>query len=110
MRSSGSFGSVGDPATVTEVVQALAERGWDEDFVVRGNQVRCGSCGALVSADELSIDEVYRFEGPSDPGDEMIVVALTCTRCGRKGTVVSAYGPGTDPDEAELLLALRDGR
>ena len=102
---------MGDPlATVTEVLQSLAEKGYDTDFFLDGNQVRCAGCGAVIAAADLTIDEVYRFEGPSDPGDEMIVVALECRQCGRRGTFTSAYGPDTTPEEAEILLALRDGR
>ena len=106
-----SVGSMGDSlATVTEVLQSLAGKGYDTDFFLAGNGVRCGGCGAVISASDLTIDEVYRFEGQSDPGDEMIVVALECEGCGRRGTLVSAYGPDTSPEEAEILLALRDGR
>ena len=98
------------PATVTEVLQSLAAEGYDADFFLDGNRVRCGGCRAAISPADLTIDRVYRFEGESDPGDEMIVVALECRRCERMGTLVSAYGPGTSPEEAEVLLALRDGR
>jgi hypothetical protein len=106
-----SVGPMGDSlATVTDVLQSLAEKGYDTDFFLAGDQVRCGGCGAVVSAADLTIDEVYRFEGQSDPGDEMIVVALTCRPCGRRGTLVSAYGPDTSPEEAAILRALRDGR
>ena len=96
--------------TVTEATAALAARGYDADFVLRAGRARCGGCGAELPAPEMVIDEVYRFEGPSDPGDEMIVVAVTCRRCGRRGTLASGYGPSTSPEEAELLRALTDGR
>ncbi|HET6810858.1 MAG TPA: hypothetical protein VFH50_07610 [Acidimicrobiales bacterium] len=97
-------------ATVTEVLQSLSGRGYDTDFFLDGNRVRCGACGGVMSASDLTIDEVYRFEGQSDPGDEMIVVAVECRQCGKRGTLVSAYGPDTSPEEAEVLLALQDGR
>lgn len=98
------------PTTVTEAVSLLAERGYDADFLVRGSRSRCGGCGAEIPAPELTIDDVFRFEGPSDPGDEMIVVAVTCRRCGRRGALASSYGPGVSPEEADLLRALTDGR
>ena len=98
------------PATVTEVLRSLADNGYDADFLIRGSAVGCGGCGAVVPASDLTVDEVYRFEGPSDPGDEMIVLAITCQRCGRKGTIVSGYGTSTSPEEAEVLAELRDCR
>lgn len=96
--------------TVTEALNSLQAEGFDSDFTVKGNRVECGRCSALVSAPELTIHEIHRFEGQSDPGDEMIVVAVTCRRCGERGTIVTGYGTASSPEEAELLLALRDGR
>ena len=52
------------------------------------------------------VDFTFRFEGPSDPGDQAIVLGVSCTAWGRKGIVVSAYGPDADPEEAALLVAL----
>ena len=97
-------------ATVTEAISRLQAEGFDSDFTVKGNRVECGCCKELVSAPELTIHEIHRFEGQSDPGDEMIVVAVTCNRCGQRGVIVTGYGTATSPEEAELLLALRDGR
>ena len=99
-----------DLGTVTDALRKLAAEGYDADFVLRGNRVRCPGCGALLAPEDLSIHRVIRFEGPSDPGDEMIVVALVCGRCGCRGTLASTYGPATSPEEAEFLLALRDDR
>ncbi len=51
-----------------------------------------------------------RVEGTSDPSAESIILALTCPRCGAKGTVAIPYGPGATPGEAQMLEALRDER
>jgi hypothetical protein len=46
----------------------------------------------VLSPDEFEIDQFYRFEGNSDPGDEMIVYAISSNNNELKGLVVSAYG------------------
>jgi hypothetical protein len=52
------------------------------------------------------VDETVRIEGISDPGDEAIVLAVR-DQCGRvRGTLVSAFGSGTAPADAEVLPRL----
>jgi hypothetical protein len=89
------------PDTVTEAIEQLRREGYDADVEVLLGAVRCSGCAAAHPFDRLVADRVFRFEGPSDPGDEAIVVALVCPACGAKGVLVSAYGPDADPDEME---------
>ena len=49
---------------------------------------------------------MYRFEGPSDPGDEMIVFGLHDPATGIRGTLASAFGPSADPALADHLTDL----
>ncbi len=94
------------PETVTDAVAFLAERGYVEDFTV------CPTGIAHVGHDEphpvegATVDHTFRFEGMSDPGDEAIVLGVTCGAWGDKGVIVAAYGPDTDPEEAAILTAL----
>lgn len=95
------------PATVTDAVAALQDDGYTTDFsVAPDGMLRCGQCGTLHDPAEAQVDRIVRFEGDTDPGDEAIVFALTCTDCGLKGTLVSAYGASVSPDEATVITAL----
>ena len=38
------------------------------------------------------------------------VLALRCTRCGARGTLVASYGPTASPEEADVLVRLTDTR
>ena len=49
---------------------------------------------------------MYRFEGTSDPDDEMLVLGVSCPRCQARGVIVSAYGVDVDADQAEALRLL----
>ena len=52
------------------------------------------------------MNEVYRFEGASDPGDESILFAISMP-CGHRGTVPASYGRDTPPDVANVVTRLR---
>lgn len=94
------------PDTVTEAVALLAAEGYDAEFRFDAGDVRCGHCGTVHATGEAEVERVFRFEGPSDPGDEAIVLALRCPRCGARGSLVSAFGPDADPALAEAFTYL----
>jgi hypothetical protein len=99
------------PATVTDAVRDLQAEGYLADFsVAPGGMLRCGQCGTLHDPAEAHVDRIARFEGESDPGDEAIVFALTCTDCGLHGTLVSAYGASVGNDEATVVTGLTSRR
>ena len=72
--------------------------------------MHCSRATTTTVPDLAQVDHVYRYEGPSDPDEEAIVLALSCPVCGAKGTLVSGYGPATDPDDIDLIVALDDDR
>ena len=94
------------PDTVTEAVVFLAERGYVDDYRLGAEGVVDTETRATHPLGTVTVDFEFRFEGPSDPGDEAIVLGLHCTEWDRKGVVVSAYGPDADPEEAALLVML----
>ena len=99
-----------DADSVTDALAQLADAGYRSDFTGRHGLVHCNRCDADHGAELVQVDHIYRYEGPSDPDEEAIVLALSCPVCGAKGTLVSGYGPSTDPDDIELIVALADDR
>ena len=99
------------PATVTDAVTDLRADGYTVDFsVADGGMLRCNQCRSLHDPAEARVDRIARFEGDSDPGDEAIVFGLTCTDCGLRGTLVSAYGASVGRDEATVVTGLTSRR
>lgn len=95
------------PETVTDAVAALLAEGYTANFqLIDGMLTSDADCPACTVA-EAAVERLYRFEGPSDPGDEMIVFGLRDTVSGTRGTLASAYGPSADPDLFEHLSDLR---
>lgn len=94
--------------TVTEAIEGLKERGYTHDFAIADGEdcIVCHKQLVKLSPDEFKIDEYYRFEGPSDPGDEMIVYALSSDKFNIKGTIVNAFGIYADNIPAALIEKL----
>ena len=59
-----------------------------------------------LRADEFNIDEIYRFEGNTDPGDEMVVYAISSESKNVKGVLVNAFGVYADTISDELMAKL----
>ena len=54
----------------------------------------------------MTIDRTLRFEGQSDPDDEVILFALS-EPGGRKGVYSAPYGPSMPPEDAAVIAKLR---
>ena len=91
------------PETVSDALTLLASEGYTEDFNLVGAAAVCPACGHAHDLGVLGIERQFRFEGPSDPADEAIVLGLRCPRCGARGVLVSAFGPDADPEVLRRL-------
>lgn len=77
--------------TVTEAVEALQAQGYTIDFDLVEDGVHSKGLKKLWKAGEIEVKEFYRFEGISNPADNMILYVLECTD-GSKGLLLDAYG------------------
>jgi len=97
----------GPMETVAEATERLRRAGFDGHWTaVDGGRLRCSACGGEFAAGAVTVEEIVRFEGVSDPGDEAILYALTGP-CGDRGVYVAAYGPDASPADVEAETALR---
>jgi hypothetical protein len=94
------------PETVTEAIEYLAGLGYTANMQLLDGEITWKSRGARCRVEEIEVDRVFRYEGPSDPGDEMIVFALTDPVSGDRGALASAYGSAADPELLEALTGL----
>lgn len=98
--------------TLSQVMNRLrTEEGYEEDFNLIDDGLELKSKKENFSANEFVVDEVFRFEGPSNPGDESILYAIT-TSSGRKGVLVDGYNysGGQISDEMLKKLNLKKNR
>lgn len=95
--------------TVTEAISELRKRGYTEDLNIPQDEdcLICQGLNTQLSPEEFEIDETYRFEGDTDPGDEMIVFAISSVMRNIKGTLVNAYGTYSDSHATEIIARLK---
>ncbi|MCU1376455.1 MAG: hypothetical protein JWO68_3741 [Actinomycetia bacterium] len=91
------------PDTVTDALRLLHDDGYTEDFNITDQLLSCSACQVPHEPVVGIIERQYRFEGASDPDDEAVVFGVRCPACGARGVVVSAFGPGADPETLEWL-------
>lgn len=94
--------------TVSEAINDLIKRGYTTDFTIHTENecLICKNTATQLSPSEFEIDETYRFEGDTDPGDEMIVFAISSTKQNVKGIVVNAYGMYADSATSAIVEKL----
>ena len=97
-------------ATVSEATRELQAEGYTGNwFAAEGGRLVCGECGGEFDPADVTVDRVLRFEGQSDPDDEMIVYAVQGP-CGDRGIYSAAYGPYQSPEDAAVISKLPRGR
>jgi len=95
------------PATVTDALEMLRGLGYTADFALIDGVLQSDRGDAACAVDQVVVEHLYRFEGPSDPGDEMIVFAVRDPTTGTAGTLAAAFGSGADPELHHHLTGLR---
>jgi hypothetical protein len=100
-----------DATSLGEAVALYEAQGFTGQLAAReGTTVVCYTCHETSPAREVELFGLLRTEGASDPDDETAVAAVTCPRCGAKGTLVMHYGAIAPPEDEDVLAALEDRR
>jgi hypothetical protein len=90
-------------STVTYAITMLRRAGFKYDFSLKKNHVLCN--GVKYFIHDLRIIMVYRYEGESDPADQVSVYGLE-TNTGKKGILITGNSPQSDESSPELLKKL----
>lgn len=94
------------PDTVTEAMQELKAQGYAADFQLIEGAIRWDDRSSSCSVDSVVVEHMFRFEGPSDPGDEMVVFGLYDPATDTRGALASAFGPAADPEVLDHVVGL----
>ena len=95
-------GGQGSMETLHEAIERLEQRGFRSAFYA----VDDGSLAIddqVFAPESLVVEEVVRFEGVSDPGDESVLFALRSEDGAVLGTFNTTYGPNTSSKDAAAL-------
>jgi len=89
--------------TVSKAIEALHAQGYTTDFNIEDDNLVCNQ-GKFDTAN-FEIEDVYRYEGNSDPADEAAVYAIKSSN-GLKGILVTGYGASAEDVSVEILEKL----
>lgn len=93
--------------TLSQAMEELRKQGYTEDLNLQPDCLVCRGRNLTLSAEDFKVDQVFRFEGESDPSDESILYAISSDRFGLKGLLVNGYGIYSEPVAAELVSKLK---
>ncbi len=94
-----------DFTTLSEAIAVVRKEGYTEDFNLQPNCIECQALELRLHPEEFTVDQYFRFEGMSDPGDNSILYAITSNN-GEKGLLVDAYGMYSENITPEMVKKL----
>ena len=93
--------------TITAALSDLDHRGYNLDFNLTAVGLECKPINLFLRPEEFEIEEVYRFEGMTDPADSSVVYAISSNAGNLKGVLVDGYGVYAENVSPELLNKLK---
>ncbi len=93
--------------TLSEAIEDLKKHGYTEDLNLQSNCVECKALGYEMMAQDFEVDQIFRFEGDSNPDDSSILYAISSEKFELKGLLVDAYGTYSEAPNAEMIEKLR---
>ena len=85
-----------DLSPMVDILRKLHEEGYTVQFRADEKGITSDATQKHYSANKVTINHFYRFEGESSSDDSSIVYAIE-TASGEKGTLIDSYGAYSDP-------------
>jgi hypothetical protein len=93
-------------STLTEAISDLKNSGFTEDLNLCDEGIENKKLKRVHCAKDFNVIKYYRFEGMSDPDDNMVLYVIE-TSDGDKGLLVDAYGVYAGNIPKEIIDKLR---
>lgn len=92
--------------TLVEALNDLYRRGYTHNFNRLDQCLEASAIRCVLQPSEFEIRELYRFEGDSNPGDNVIVYAISSYTGSTKGVLVNGYGPSAEAPWTDWVATL----
>jgi hypothetical protein len=92
--------------TLSEALADLKSRGYTSDFNLHPEWIESVPLSLRLDPSQFHVDEVYRFEGMTNPDDSSVLFAIS-TLQGMKGVLVDAYGVYSESLSREMISRLK---
>src|ERR1044072_3395274 len=93
--------------SLADALNDLKKRGYEAECEPQSNCLYCSNLDMRLYEEDFNVDEVYHFEGNSNPGDNAVVYALS-SPTGLKGTIVNVYGASSNNINSEIPKKLQN--
>ncbi len=80
-------------------IEKLKQEGYEVDYNIEFDEL-------LASAKDYKIDQIYRYEGATDPGDESHVYGIQNVKTGSKGIFVAGDISVIEGKKRDIILEL----
>ncbi|SRR6266511_797026 len=92
--------------TLSEAIAQLQADGYTGNwFATVDRRLQCNESGAQSDPATVTIEHTLRFEGQSDPDDEVILFALS-EPGGRRGIYSAPYGSAMPSEDAAVIALM----
>ena len=92
--------------TLIAALARLAAAGFRDSFRAQRGALDAIDAGRALAPEQLAVVELVRFEGDSDPQDELVLFALRSEDGSVSGTWLVSYGAQTDGESAAVMRRL----
>ena len=92
--------------SLSKAIEALQKKGYDSDFNLVDEGIESKHLKKTWTADQIEVEDVFRFEGMTDPGDNSVLYVIN-TKDGKKGLLVDAYGAYSGQISKEMIDKLK---
>jgi hypothetical protein len=92
--------------SLAAAIERLEARGFVHSLRAGAGALRVVGGGERHAPEDLRIDEIVRFEGDTDPAEELVLFALSAPDGSPLGTYAALFGPATPPEDAEVVRRL----
>lgn len=93
--------------TLTSLTLKLSKDGFKAQFKAHKSGLESLDTHTMYKPEEVKIVDFYRFEGESDPSDNVILYAIETSE-GEKGTLTDAYGAYQDEKVSAFIRQVED--
>lgn len=92
--------------SLSDALQRLDRRGFTHGLRAEGGLLHDLVTRESFDPERLTIDEIVRFEGESDPDEQAVLFALRSPQGGALGTYSAVFGPSMPPEDGDVVRRL----
>ena len=93
--------------TLVEAINAFKKEGYTADFNLLQDSIEWKDGEISLLPSQFEVDKFYRFEGNTDPSDEVVLYAISSLDHKVKGILVNAFGIYSEGAADELIAKLK---